>query len=188
MRLERAKEITGWMDEIELTWLAEQAASHATIVEIGSWMGRSTRALADNSLGQVYAVDAFAAFRADGTDVDCGTIRYIWARNGDNFDWQYNQFMENMKGTNVIVQRMLSVDAAKYFASQGQMFDMIFIDARHDYASVKEDIQVWRPLLVSGGLLCGHDYTDFVEVRQAVNECCPGAKAVAGSIWASLES
>jgi predicted O-methyltransferase YrrM len=187
MQIARAQEIEGWMDDVELTYLAQQAASHMRIVEIGSWMGRSTRALADNTSGQVYAVDAFAAFRPDGSDVDCGTIRHIWATSGDTPDWQYNKFVANMKDTTVVVQRMLSLDAAKYFADGGQTFDMVFLDARHDYASVKEDIEAWYPRLVSGGLMCGHD-ADFVEVWQAVKENCPRAQVEAGSIWAIIKS
>src|SRR5258708_38660332 len=45
------------MSEAELTWLAEQAACHKVIVEVGSYLGRSTRALGDHTTGIVYAID-----------------------------------------------------------------------------------------------------------------------------------
>src|ERR1700675_3912056 len=59
MNLERALKTDGWMSEPELCWLSEQA-QHGDVVEIGSWMGRTTRALADNKLdGQIYAIDTW---------------------------------------------------------------------------------------------------------------------------------
>jgi len=49
--------------------------------------------------------------------------------------------------------------------------DIVFIDAAHDYESVKEDIKLWLPKVRTGGILCGHDYSlKFWGVIQAVNE------------------
>ena len=51
--------ITGFMSEPELTQLYKWACECESIVEIGSWRGRSTHALLSGCKGKVYAVDHF---------------------------------------------------------------------------------------------------------------------------------
>lgn len=160
----------------ELNWLAEQASKHKLICEIGSWKGSSTRALADNTSGTVYAVDTFMG--------DIYT-REDWEFRGNPPEWLYTEFIKNTSDLkNLVVVKMLSVDAAKEL--KDLRFDMIFIDAEHTYESVKSDILAWKPLLADGGLLCGHDFEPgFPGVIQAVQELLPNAKATgAGTIWA----
>jgi hypothetical protein len=55
--------------------------------------------------------------------------------------------------------------------------DFVYLDARHDYASVVEDICAWFPLVTPGGILAGHDYIrsrllygTLFTVRQAVDK------------------
>jgi hypothetical protein len=54
--------------------------------------------------------------------------------------------------------------------------DFVYIDARHDYSSVLEDLAVWFPKVAPGGVLAGHDYVDghlpegIFGVRAAVDE------------------
>lgn len=38
--------------------------------------------------------------------------------------------------------------------------DFVYLDARHDYESVSEDLHLWYPKVRSGGLFSGHDYLD----------------------------
>ncbi len=38
------------------------------------------------------------------------------------------------------------------------IFDLVFIDAAHDYESTKRDIEIWREKVKPGGILCGHDF------------------------------
>lgn len=45
-------------------------------------------------------------------------------------------------------------------------FDYIYVDARHDYKGVLEDINLWWPKLKVGGIMAGHDYIDTEEVAK----------------------
>lgn len=49
--------------------------------------------------------------------------------------------------------------------------DFVYIDAAHDYASVKSDIELWWPIVKEGGILAGHDWMPSHQgVRDAVEE------------------
>jgi hypothetical protein len=54
------------------------------------------------------------------------------------------------------VHRDYSVNAARNFKDSS--LDYIYIDGRHDYAGVKEDLEAWYPKLREGGLFAGHDF------------------------------
>lgn len=167
--IDRALAIDGWMTQGELEWLAARAAEHDKIAEIGSWMGRSTAALADHTMGVVFAIDTWM-----GSDEPAHNA----ILSGKSKDWLFERFMENA-ATNVIPIRMESVAAAAYLGRKRHLFDMIFLDGAHDVESVKADIEAWRPLLREGGLFCGHDY--FTTVKEAVDQYFPVDEA--HTIW-----
>ncbi|RMZ95279.1 O-methyltransferase [Brachionus plicatilis] len=54
--------------------------------------------------------------------------------------------------------REYSKKAVKYFDDFS--IDLIYIDARHDFCSVIEDIQLYFPKLKCGGVFAGHDFLD----------------------------
>ena len=71
--------------------------------------------------------------------------------------------------SNVKLMRLTSEEAAREFKDES--LDMVFIDARHDYESVVNDIKLYLPKLRRGGCLAGHDYSlRFFGVVQAVND------------------
>lgn len=178
MNLEKALTIQGWMEGAELLWLAEQASTRKRIAEIGSWKGRSTRAMADNlpEGGVIVAVDTWS-----GSDEEQHHSELTSQPDG----WLFDEFKRNMEGLSLFkVQpfQMTSLEAARI--CKDTKFDMIFIDAAHDYENVKTDILAWKPLLAGGGLLCGHDYGGtWTGVTQAVDENVPGARIAAVTIW-----
>jgi hypothetical protein len=51
--------------------------------------------------------------------------------------------------------------------------DVIYIDACHEYAECKADIEIWSKKLNNNGFLLGHDYCSrYPGVMDAVNEVC----------------
>jgi SAM-dependent methyltransferase len=49
--------------------------------------------------------------------------------------------------------------------------DIVFIDALHDYESVRDDIRMWWSRVRIGGMLCGHDFNhQWPGVERAVAE------------------
>jgi hypothetical protein len=72
------------------------------------------------------------------------------------------------------IWRLTSLDAAERVADSS--LDFAYIDARHDYDSVRKDVELWFPKIRPGGVLAGHDYVDgrfpqgHFEVKRAVDE------------------
>lgn len=44
--------------------------------------------------------------------------------------------------------------------------DFIYIDARHDYCGVTDDINLYWPKIKSGGIMAGHDYLNVADVKK----------------------
>jgi len=144
INIDNACNIQGWMTYKELKWLAKQARKYQRIVEIGSLFGRSTRALADNTEGMVYAVDDFIGPR------DATIPSFLKDNIFETFLWQTRDLIEQNKITPVIIDHKDAYIEAP---------DMVFIDGSHKFEDVQRDIALWYPLLQKGGLICGHDYT-----------------------------
>ena len=60
--------------------------------------------------------------------------------------------------TNIEIVRDYSVNAAERFSEE--TFDFIYLDARHDYDGIMDDLAAWFPKLRKGGIIAGHDYLD----------------------------
>lgn len=91
-----------------------------------------------------------------------------------DFKWAEDEARRTLEGKAEIIKAH-SADAA---ASMACSFDLIYIDAAHDYTSVSYDLRVWWPMVKKGGILSGHDYENvgkelpwgMVEVKKAVDE------------------
>eukprot|EP00434_Breviolum_minutum_P042133 symbB.v1.2.037488.t1/scaffold5553.1/size25922/3 len=40
-----------------------------------------------------------------------------------------------------------------------ESLDIVFLDARHDYEAVLDDVMAWKPKVRAGGILSGHDFS-----------------------------
>jgi predicted O-methyltransferase YrrM len=180
MNIEKALRVPGWMSPPELEWLAEQAHHSDLIAEIGCWMGRSTRAMADATDGAIVAIDTWEGSAENQDELKDKAPDYLFQEFNTNL-------ADHLRTGHVVAMRGSSLSAAAAFAMQKKRFDMVFIDAAHDYASVKADILAWLPLVITGGLICGHDYDwGWPGVVHAVRELIsptPNQAAGGSSIW-----
>jgi Methyltransferase domain len=77
-------------------------------------------------------------------------------------------------GSRSTIWRVTGEEAAKRVPHHS--LDFVYLDARHDYASVMQDLEDWIEKVRPGGVLGGHDYVDgdlpagLFGVRSAVAE------------------
>jgi hypothetical protein len=171
--------IAGYMKLPELDWLYQKAQEMDSVVELGSWQGRSTYVLCEGCRGKVYAVDHFL-----GSPEHQGMLKDGKLENGLTPE---ETFLRNVgKFPHLVVLKGTSEQAHKHVTTQDTPFqaDMVFIDAGHTYNDVKADIEMWGPL--ARKIICGHDYSDpdYPGVKKAVDETFGDAvQQGAGSIW-----
>jgi hypothetical protein len=141
--------------DVLASFMLEQG--YKTFVEVGCKEGRTTGHILKNVPdSRVIAIDPWITQEANG-DPTRETYK----------DWDFSkierEFWENVgeHKDRCTMLRMTSVEASKLewpFPNFGDQSDLVFIDALHDYASVKEDIALWWPHVRIGGMLAGHDF------------------------------
>jgi predicted O-methyltransferase YrrM len=182
--------IDGWMNRSELQWLARRAQNATTIVEIGSWRGRSTRALTDHCPGLVYAIDTWAGDPRDPQHTTTRAHYQEYAEIGS--DGAFAQFCERhreaIEGNKLVPIRASSADGLRSLIERRKLVDMIFIDGCHVYEAVREDIELSLQLVKRGGILSGHDYLHrgHPGVKQAVDEAFPVFERLESIWWVTL--
>lgn len=157
--------IPGWFNMHEAyDQLLDNCEDGDEILEIGSFMGRSTSYLATNIINSgkkvhVYALDTFE-----------GSSEHA---NLDIVGGFYDRFKENCKafieGGIVTPVKSRSDDANTLQRWSDNHFQGIIIDGAHEYDAVKEDILNWWGKLKDGGSMVGDDMS-LASVQQAVQD------------------
>lgn len=147
-----SNQISGWLYAGEAEILRKYAAiANKGVVELGSYEGKSSIVLASATTVPIYCVDTFNSL---GVNVE--------PRN------TYEKFIENTKDFLNIVPIVGRTD--EVCRNFNRVFDVLFIDASHDYDSVKTDFNNWFPLLSVGGVIIFHDvYAKDVEDSTQTN-------------------
>lgn len=142
-----------------------------TLVEIGSWRGRSTSCMgslikSSNRNVKFYSVDTW-----EGSDEE-EHIKLIQELKSQGKTLFY-EFQENIKSCGVddiiIPIQSTSILAAEQF--EDHSLDFVHIDASHEYQDVLNDIISWYPKVKPGGMITGDDYVSWWDgVVKAVDE------------------
>ena len=126
------------------------------MVEIGSFAGVSSELFALHCK-ELYCVDLWDPYWeiTDKQRIEFAEFSF------DNMSKNYENIHKVKKS---------SVEASKDF-KDGSL-DLVYIDAAHDYESVKQDILTWLPKIKKGGFIAGHDYRydPNIGVYNAVND------------------
>ena len=141
------------------------------IVEIGSWEGRSTIALANAvAPAVVHAVDTW-----DGSP---GEPSWDLAHERDVFARFESNIVTTTRG-NVEPHRM---DWRDYFAADLSPCRFVFIDGEHTYEQVSATLETVVPLMVPGGIICGDDVHHLPVMQAVVDRFGPSVPWIA-NLW-----
>jgi hypothetical protein len=194
MDLTRALNTPGYMPKHELKWLAEHASRAQRIVEIGSWKGRSTRALADHVYqpgGVVYAIDHWSGQLRDPA---AAPERELMTRGGGDraagkaiIQAEFNANLADHIAAGTVVPVDWNSQLGLPTHVQLPKVDLLFIDGDHSLVGCQSDIDNFAPLVRKGGILAGHDYNNQPRhrgVREIVDQYF-GDKGLQthGTIW-----
>jgi predicted O-methyltransferase YrrM len=155
-----AFKIDGYLHEPECELLANEAGkvNNGIIVELGSFLGKSTAILASNikENTKVYAID-------------------LW--KDENI---YQGFVKNINKWNNLIE-IKRIDSHGKEIPNIYDIDLLFIDADHSYESCFSDLNIWYDRVKDGGIILIHDYTEpgcgvgkavsnFFRLRQVKNK------------------
>lgn len=159
-----ARGISGWLTHREAAFLYEAARAvprGGKIVEIGSFLGRSTVCLAHGSRAgnsaQIVAVDPHIGSPKHAHLLQCTDT------------WPH--FLANLAQAGV-ADLVHAVHATSRDAAPGVPgpVDFLFVDGSHDLDDVRTDIECWLPKLRPGGVIAFHDSWHMGGVRGATSE------------------
>jgi predicted O-methyltransferase YrrM len=147
--------IGGWLTEDEGVFLYQNAKKvnpNDTIVEIGSWKGKSTVCLAkgsqNGSQATIYAVDPHMG----------SSEHHKMFGKVDTFQ----EFQQNIKDASVEQYikpiRETSENASKNFH---ETVGFLFVDGAHEFKLVQTDIKSWFSKIKNGGIIAFHDSWAF---------------------------
>lgn len=143
--------VPGWLDRRAarlLYGLARHGPGAGAIVEIGSYLGRSTVVLARGS-------EAGGREPVVAIDPHGGALVAEDPESGDTFPL----FLRNLIASGVR-ERVEAVKATSEEAAAGwdRPIRLLYVDGLHHYEAVMQDIELWTPHLVPEGVVVFDDY------------------------------
>lgn len=175
------EKIDGWSSMGDQGNLIKNILNHVNgdkinIAEIGVYKGRATAIFNVELINRnidynYYAIDHFL-----GSEEHDNTVDY------------YSIALENL---NPIIDKINLIKNDSINESEkypDNYFDIVYIDASHDYESVKKDIIAWLPKVKDGGIICGDDYVGgWPGVVKAVNEVIGEVQVIGHQQWFKIK-
>ena len=173
-------EIFGWFNDNHKEALTELIKKHQvkTVIEIGSFLGKSTAFIA-KQVDKVVCIDPFVFW--EDKDRPNGDVA---AYGGEDF---FDKFWANMTTEGVSqkleIHRGTSVDSLAVVTNLNPNgVDLVYIDGLHDYESVLQDIKLYHSQ--ANKVICGDDYDEnWPGVVKAVNEYYEDDVKHNGNFW-----
>lgn len=158
--------IPGWFNYSETyDVIVDRIEPNGKIIEIGSFLGRSTHYLATSLFNankynvQVYCIDTFE-----------GSSEHANIKLPKDFSRMFRDNLRFFIGRDMVLPIQGRSDDPKILERfEEASVDFILVDGAHEYDSVKDDIVNWWPKLKPNGVMFGDDY-NLKSVELAVKE------------------
>jgi len=163
----KAAEIPGYMSHRELEWLATLASQSQVVVEVGTFQGRSTRALGDHCPGTVYTIDSWRE-TYEGEDG-----RPLTGWNPASVRAASRMHLADLVASGKVIEiEAASLDVALERIPKA---DLIFLDGDHRFVTLAQELDRYGAHTTRGGILAGHDFghPDWPGVERAVRAAFP---------------
>jgi FkbM family methyltransferase len=159
------EKIDGWFDFDEVyTEMVNKFPTGSHFVEIGAWLGKSTSYMA------VEIANSHKNIKFDVIDTWEGSKNFVDEDYYKTDRDPYDIFMDNVSSVKRFINPIRGRSDEVYKNYEDKSLDFVFIDAGHDYQSVITDIKNWYPKVKDNGIIAGHDYIGYTDVKKAVDE------------------
>lgn len=139
----------GWFNRRNKEILIDDVRTSNIIVELGSWLGQSTRWLCDNSKATIYAIDHWNGSLEHQNRLD---VKDKLPTLFDTFIvncWDYRDRIKPIRSD--------SIDGLIELREMNVVPDLIYIDASHEYDDVLNDLEYSHKLFPTA-VLIGDDW------------------------------
>lgn len=171
------EDLQGWNSDDPVLVDAIQLLRPRRVCELGSWKGRSAiqmaRAIKILQLNtEIICVDTWLGSPEHWSRKSSDFYHSLRILNG--MPRLYFTFLGNVvrAGVEDVITPfpMTSENAAEFFNKIDIKFDIVYVDAAHEYGPAKRDLSAYYELLAADGIVIVDDYETWSGVTRAVDE------------------
>jgi SAM-dependent methyltransferase len=154
--------VEGWLTDAQAKRLFERACEARSIVEIGSYRGRSAilLALAAPDGAELTAIDPHAGHDRGPRQIEGS------AAEGDA---DFRAFHRNLERAGVAHRvRHVRLPSTEALGEVEGELDLLYVDGAHRYRPARDDLALWGPRVREGGHMLVHDAFSSVGVTLAI--------------------